>query len=504
MDEISDDRARFAHRLRSLREAAGLSVRRLEVESARTPRRHGQPPVRLKRSTIADMVSRSRPVRPEPANFEVFVDTCLRVAAEQRLDLPDDLTDRAAWDDAYRQLRDHVDRHPRPESARRSRQPARLGSAPPAPDEVPAGDDATPAPQFTRRRITVLASVLLAGAAVPLTLRRFLASADDRDPGAAPGGPGGYRAAGTLLSPAIGLDNPVWSVSLGTLDGAPLAVVGRADGTVQLWNPATGAARGIPLTGHQKPVFSIALRPPIAVSASVDGTLRLWDLLTDPPASVRMGEPLAGSINSVALGTVEGATVAVTGGDDRTLRVWEVAPSRATGAVVGTRLDTEITSVAASTLHGTMMAVSGSTDGTVWLWDIAARRGVQPLGAHRAAVWAMTTGVVDGRTIAVSGSEDGEIRSWDLTAPVPGGRRLGQLRVAVKTLAIGRIGHRTVVLSGSDDGLIRVWDPATGALYGDGLTGPAKAAESIALGEVGGRPFVVAGHWDGTIWTWSP
>ena len=103
--EIADPRPGFAERLRMLRDAAGLSVRDLALASARTPRRrHGEPPLRLKRSTIDGMTSRSRPVRPEQAHVEVFIDTCLRVAAEAGRVLPDDLRDRAAWDDAYRDL----------------------------------------------------------------------------------------------------------------------------------------------------------------------------------------------------------------------------------------------------------------------------------------------------------------------------------------------------------------------------------------------------------------
>jgi hypothetical protein len=499
-----DPRMAFAERLRSLREAAGLSVRRLEIESLRTPRRRAEEPIRLKRSTIADMLSRSRPVRPEPANFEVFVDTCLRVAAERRVALSDDLADRRAWDDAYRELRDHVDRHPRRTSPRPIGKPPHVVPVVESPAAEPETSAPARGPLLTRRRITLLASTALAAATVPLALRRFLSPAEGTGPGPAIATDREYRAAGTLLSPPIGPDNPVWSVSLDMLGDDPVIVAGRADGTVQLWNPVTGAARGIPLTGHRKPVFSIGLRAPIAVSASVDGTLPRWRLTSDPPTGVQLGEPLGGSINSVVLGVVDGTTVAVSGGDDRTLRVWDVAATQATGSVVGDRLDTEITSVAAGTLHGEMIAVSGGATGSVRLWDIAGRRQVQQLGAHDAAVWALATGVVDGRVIAVSGSEDGELRTWDLQAPVPGGRTLGRIRNAVKTVAVGRVGGRTVAISGSDDGVIRIWDLATGRLHGDGLTGPAKAAESIAVGDIGGKPFVVAGHWDGTIWTWAP
>src|SRR5262249_36330293 len=147
-------------------------------------------------------------------------------------------------------------------------------------------------------------------------------------------------------SPPIAQDDPVWAVAIGVLDGEPVAVVGRGDGTVQLWNPVTGVARSGPLGGHDKPVYSIGLQAPLAVSASVDGTLRAWDLAADPPTSVRMGNQLPGGINSVALGSMRGRTVAVSAADDRTLRLWYPGEPRLAGAVVGAPLDAEVKSVA--------------------------------------------------------------------------------------------------------------------------------------------------------------
>jgi WD40 repeat protein len=320
-------------------------------------------------------------------------------------------------------------------------------------------------------------------------------------------GDGAYSPLGRLLSVSLAKDDPVWSVAVGALNGEPLAIVGRADGTLQLWNPVTGRARSDPLAGHLKPVYSIALDGLVAVSASVDGTLRLWDLTTDPPTSIRLGDQLGGGINSVALGTVDGQKVAVSAGDDRTVRSWRLATPTVTGVILGEKLDSEVKSVAVGTVDGATVAVSGSADGTIRLWDVTGRSPARLLGAHQSTVGTVAIGTVRGKVLAVSGSEDGFVRSWDLTAAEPTGKVLGdRIYSAVKTVAIGTVKGTTVAVAGSDDTAIRLWDLATGRTYGAGLTGPEKGAESIVIGnvgDVGGRAVVVSGHWDGTIWTWN-
>lgn len=500
MDETTDPRLEFARRLRALQEKVGLSVRRLEVESERTPRRRKEERLRLKRSTIAGMTSRERPVRPLVANFEVFVDTCLRVAAERNIALPPDIGDRRVWDEAYRELRERLDNRPRRPITRST--PSKDEETPPLRPEP--SDLATP--RLTRRRLIVATPIVLAavaGTSVALSgwLRGSAGSSPERS---SPAADGAYSPLGRLLSPRLAVDDPVWSVATGMLGGEPVAVVGRGDGTVQLWNPMTGRARGNPVPAHEKPVYSIALSAPMAVSASSDGTLRVWDLRTEPPVSTLLGERLEVGINSVALGNSRGATVAVSASDDRTVRIWDPANPAAAGQPIGEKLDFEVKSVAVGTVNGRTVAVSGSEDGTIRLWDVDGGQDVRLLGAHQARVRAVAIGAVRDRTLAVTGGEDGTILTWDLNAPEPTGTPLGdKINNAVKCVAVGSVKGRTVAVASSDDSAIRLWDLATGRPYGAGLTGPDTAAESIAIGHLGDATMVVTGHWDGAIWTWS-
>jgi WD40 repeat protein len=119
----------------------------------------------------------------------------------------------------------------------------------------------------------------------------------------------------------------VCALACTTIDDRPaLVTVGYVDGTMLVWDLATGTSRVI-YTGHAGVVMAVACGNadglPIAVTTCEDGTARVWDLGTGTLRGTLTGHHY--EVNAVACGVVDSQPVVVTAGEDGTVRLWDPA-----------------------------------------------------------------------------------------------------------------------------------------------------------------------------------
>jgi WD40 repeat protein len=275
-------------------------------------------------------------------------------------------------------------------------------------------------------------------------------------------------------------------------DGRRLASASD-DGTVRLWDPATGATLAT-LAGHTRRVFAVAFSPDgrRLASASDDGTVRLWDSATGAAQAMLTGSdsPVASPVQAVAF-SADGRRLA-SGGWDQAVRLWDPA----TGAAVATLIAhlREVTAVAFSA-DGRWL-VSASMDRTVRLWDPATGAAVATLTGHTREVTAVAFSP-DGRRL-VSASRDQTVRLWDPATGDAVATLTGHTR-EVTGVAFSADGRW--LASASGDRTVRLWDPATGAAVAT-LTGHTREVTAVAFSPDGRR--LVSASRDQTVRLWDP
>jgi eukaryotic-like serine/threonine-protein kinase len=299
----------------------------------------------------------------------------------------------------------------------------------------------------------------------------------------------------------IGHVGPVTGVAFSP-DGKRLASA-SADGSIRIWDVATGQEPYDPLLGHVDRVTAVAFSPDgkLLASAGADRTLGLWNVETG--RMLRLWPGHAGWVYHVAF-SPDGKTLA-SASADMAIKLWDVddvsdrraekrqppEPIRERARLNGHAK--QVTAVAFSR-DGKKLA-STSADRTVCLWDLETNMQIRHAEGHLGWVYGVAFGK-DGKSLATC-SYDETIRIWNAETGQERHKLTGHSG-QVRGLAVSPDG--TKLASASFDQTVRIWDAESGDQLLC-LKGHEGNVNSVAFHPDGQR--IATGGEDGTVKIWD-
>ncbi|WP_034263877.1 AAA family ATPase [Actinospica robiniae] len=288
-------------------------------------------------------------------------------------------------------------------------------------------------------------------------------------------------------------------------DGRTLLASAGADGTVRLFDTATGWSVGEPLTGHAGAVSALAPLSPGSnggrahlASAGVDGTIRLWDCVTGR----QLGAPLREHTAAIRTLVTDGSWLA--SADDHTVRLWTNPEQYREGQSVTRESETvDALAMVPNLGRGVLAAVVGGR--RIKLWEL---RTLRPHGdlAH-SSLTALTriakVDAADGSCAVVVASAR---KMWllDPTAAEATSEAQPLDPGAVSALAQVQDPDRTLLAIAGVHAAIRLWDASADHAVGAPLTGHSGPVRALAAVSVGAdRSLLASAGEDGTVRLWD-
>ncbi len=291
----------------------------------------------------------------------------------------------------------------------------------------------------------------------------------------------------------------ICAVSVG---GQPLLASAGTDGTVRIWDPATGQQRAV-LQGHHGWVEAICAvsvgGQPLLASAGTDGTVRIWDPATGQQRASLQGHQ--GGVNGVCPVSVGGQLLLASAGADGTIRIWDPTTGQQRASLQGHQGGAR--AVCPVSVGGQPLLASAGADGTIRIWDPAAGQQRAVLQGHQGGVNGVCAVTVGGQLLLASAETDGPLRIWD---PATGQQRAslqGHQGGVRAVCAVGLSGQAMLASAGAD-GTVRIWDPAAGSRQAAALQGHHGGVNGMCAASVGGQPLLATAGADGMVRIWDP
>jgi RNA polymerase sigma factor (sigma-70 family) len=282
-------------------------------------------------------------------------------------------------------------------------------------------------------------------------------------------------------------------------DGKHLATGGLKNNLVRLWNVATGKeVRRVKASGTQVGGLAFAANGKLLASGSDDGTVALWDPATGTKLQTTK-QP--GEVRALAF-SPDAKTLAVAGGpeygwnkgkkNDPFLALLD--PSN--GKVIR-RFDNIREGVAAVGISKDGRVLAAGLGGVIRVWQLPSGREVSIDAGHQH--WISEVDISeDGRTALTAGG-DGPVILWDLATGAEKLRLAGHQGEARSVTFLP--GGKCIASAGTDQ-KVRIWDRATGRQLQEFEASPKGLVYALAVSP-DGRLLAAGDYTDGTIHIWD-
>ena len=263
-------------------------------------------------------------------------------------------------------------------------------------------------------------------------------------------------------------------------------VSGSTDGTLRVWDAATGASLRT-IEGAALGAYAIAVSPDGSKAAAgcKDGVVREFGLADG--ARLRELRGHRGYVRSVAY-THDGSRLLSSAGDG-SICVWQAGADKPSARLEGHRGG--VLAVAVS-LDDTRV-LSGGRDGTVRLWDLARARLLTTLEGHDG--WVEAVAFVPGAGQGLSAGRDNLVLRWDLAE----GKPLARYGPAGRHAALVCPPDGARAYTAGSDGAVACWDLRAGTLVTK-FKGHGRPVLGLALSPDGRR--LVSASQDTTLLVW--